>query len=310
MLRGIHKATSTWVGKGLMAVVMGGLIISFAIWGIGDIFRGFGQNSAIKIGKTEISIEQFRQFYTERLQQVSRQARRSISPEQARATGLDRQILGQLVAETALDEQAAALRLGVSNADIASRITDDPNFRGLNGKFDRTRFEQIIRDAGFTEARFVEEQRRVILRRQVAQSVSGEIHVPDAAMNALNQYQNEKRAIEYLTLGPAQAGDIPAPTPEVLDKFFEARKVLFRAPEYRKITLLTMSPATLAKPAAVTDADTKNYFEQHKASYGTPERRELRQIVFPNEQDAAAAKERIAKGASFRDNRQGARPQG
>ena len=42
MLRGIHKATSTWVGKALMAVIMGGLIISFAIWGIGDIFSGFG----------------------------------------------------------------------------------------------------------------------------------------------------------------------------------------------------------------------------------------------------------------------------
>ena len=75
MLRGIHKASSTWLGKAVMAVVMGGLIISFAIWGIGDIFRGFGANSAIKIGGTEISIEQFRQFYTERLQQIGRQAR-------------------------------------------------------------------------------------------------------------------------------------------------------------------------------------------------------------------------------------------
>ena len=116
-----------------MAVVMGGLIISFAIWGIGDIFRGFGQNSAIKIGKTEISIEQFRQFYTERLQQLSRQAGRQISPEQARGTGIDRQVLGQLVAETTLDEQAKALGLGISNAEIAGRITNDPNFRGLNG---------------------------------------------------------------------------------------------------------------------------------------------------------------------------------
>lgn len=33
MLRGIHKATSTWVGKAVMGVIMGGLIISFAIWG-------------------------------------------------------------------------------------------------------------------------------------------------------------------------------------------------------------------------------------------------------------------------------------
>ena len=148
----------------------------------------------------------------------------------------------------------------------------------------------------------------MILRRQIAQSISGEVHVSNAALNALNQFQNEKRAIEYLALGPAQAGDIPAPTPEALSTFFEARKVVFRAPEYRKITLLSMSPAALAKPGSVSDADAKSYFEQHKASYGAPERRELRQIVFPKPEDAAAAKE-IAKGASFRD-RQGTRPQG
>ena len=301
MLRGIHKATSNWFGKAVMAAVMGLLVVSFAIWGIGDIFRGFGLNSALKIGNTEISIEQFRQYYTERLQQLSRQVGRPITPDQARATGIDRQVLSQLVAETTLDEQAKALRLGIGNDEIASRITNDPSFRGLNGQFDRTRFVEIIRQAGFTEGRFVEEQRRVILRRQIALSIGGEFNVPVTAMAALNQYQNEKRAIEYLALGPAQAGDIPAPTPEVLSKFFEERKVLFRAPEYRKITLLSMSPADLAKPDAVSDADAKTYYEQHKASYGTPERRELHQIIFPNPEETAAAHERIAKGASFAD---------
>ncbi|HEY7997524.1 MAG TPA: SurA N-terminal domain-containing protein, partial [Pseudolabrys sp.] len=173
MLRGIHKASSTWLGRCIMAVIMGGLVVSFAIWGIGDIFRGFGLNSAIKIGKTEISTEQFRQFYNDRLQQLSRQAGRPISPDQARALGLDRQILSQLVAETTLDEQAKALRLGISNDEIANRITNDPSFRGVNGQFDRARFEAIIRQANFSEGRFVEEQRRVTLRRQIALSLSG-----------------------------------------------------------------------------------------------------------------------------------------
>ena len=69
-----------------MAVVMGGLVVSFAIWGIGDIFRGFGLNSAIKIGSTEISIDQFRQFYTDRLQQLGRQsAARSRPTRRARS---------------------------------------------------------------------------------------------------------------------------------------------------------------------------------------------------------------------------------
>jgi peptidyl-prolyl cis-trans isomerase D len=301
MLRGLHKASSTWLGKAVMAAVMGVIAISFAIWGIGDIFRGFGRNAVATIGGTEISIEQFRQFYNDRLQQLGRQAGRPITPDEARARGLDRQLLAQLVAETTIDEQAKQLRLGIDSAEIAKRITSDPSFRGANGQFDRQRFEQIIRQAGFSESRFIEEQRRSMLRRQLAQSVTGDLTVPATALAALNQYQNEKRQIEYVALEAAQAGDAPAPTPEVLNKYFDERKTLFRAPEYRNITLLSLAPSDLAKPDAVTDTDAKAYFEQHKDSYGKPEKREVRQIVFQKPEEAADARERITKGAKFDD---------
>src|SRR6201989_3296 len=301
MLRGIHKASSTWLGKALMAGVMGVLVISFAIWGIGDIFRGFGQNAVAEIGGTEISIDQFRQYYSDRLQQMGRQMGRPISPDQARALGLDRQILGQLVAEKTLDEQARKMHLGLSDDAIAKRISADPSFLGLNGQFDRNRFEMLIRQAGYTEQRFVDEQRSVLLRRQLAQTVSGDLPVPTTALRAINQYQNERLDIDYLTLGAAQAGDIPAPTQDELAKYFDARKVLFRAPEYRKITVLTLSPDTLAKADAVSDADARAFYDQNKASFGKPEQRELRQIIFPNEADAATARDRIAKGATFDD---------
>jgi len=284
-----------------MAAVMGVIAISFAIWGIGDIFRGFGRNAVATIGGTEISIEQFRQFYNDRLQQLGRQAGRPITPDEARARGLDRQLLAQLVAETTIDEQAKQLRLGIDSAEIAKRITSDPSFRGANGQFDRQRFEQIIRQAGFSESRFIEEQRRSMLRRQLAQSVTGDLKVPATALAALNQYQNEKRQIEYVALEAAQAGDVPAPTPEVLNKYFDERKTLFRAPEYRNITLLSLAPSDLAKPDAVTDTDAKAYFEQHKDSYGKPEKREVRQIVFQKPEEAADARERITKGAKFDD---------
>jgi peptidyl-prolyl cis-trans isomerase D len=301
MLRGIHKASSTWLGKAVMAAVMGVIAVSFAIWGIGDIFRGFGRNAVAMVGGTEISIEQFRQFYNDRLQQLGRQVGRPITPDEARARGLDRQLLAQLVAETTIDEQAKQLRLGIDNAEIAKRITSDPSFRGANGQFDRQRFEQIIRQAGFTESRFIEEQRRSMLRRQLAQSITGDLKVPATALAALNQYQNEKRQIEYVALEAAQAGDVPAPTPEVLNKYFDERKTLFRAPEYRNITLLSLAPSELAKPDAVTDAEAKAYFEQHKGSYGRPEKREVRQIVFQKPEEAAEARERITKGAKFDD---------
>ncbi|MGB8444581.1 MAG: peptidyl-prolyl cis-trans isomerase, partial [Pseudolabrys sp.] len=104
-----------------------------------------------------------------------------------------------------------------------------------------------------------------------------------------------------VTLGVAQAGEIPTPTPEELAKYFEERKALFRAPEFRKITVLSLTPGDLAKPDAVSDADAKAYYEQRKDNYGKPEKRELRQMAFPNEEDAAAARDRISKGATFDD---------
>ncbi len=85
MLRGMHKATSTWLGRAVLAVFFGLIAISFAIWGIGDIFRGFGRSTAAKVGGTEISVEQFRQNYNDRVQQLSRRVGRPITTDQARA---------------------------------------------------------------------------------------------------------------------------------------------------------------------------------------------------------------------------------
>ena len=73
---------------------------------------------------------------------------------------------------------------------FGQRIVTDQNFLGANGQFDRARFEQIIRQAGFTETRYVNEQRNVLLRRQIAQSISGDLRVPTAMLTAINQFQN------------------------------------------------------------------------------------------------------------------------
>ena len=299
MLRGIRKASANWLGRAVMGVVMTVLAASFAVWGINDIFRGFGRSTLAKIGGVEIPVEQFRQTYNDRLRQISSQMGRPLPPEQAKALGIDRQVLGELVAEAGLDQWARKMRLGLSDAEIVQRITDDPTFRGPTGKFDRGRFEQLLRNAGFSEQRFVSEQRRVMLRRQILDSFSGNLPVPKAWLEAVNQFQSEQRNIEYVTLGPAQAGEIPQPTADELGKYFEARKILFRAPEYRKIEVIAATPADLGKWMEISDADIKAAFEEHRSRYATPERRHVEQIVFPTIADAEAAEARLKDGLSF-----------
>jgi peptidyl-prolyl cis-trans isomerase D len=301
MLRGLRNASSNWLGKTIMAVVMGVLIISFGVWGIADIFRGFGQSTVATVGHTEISTEQFRQIYTDRLQQLSRQFGRPLTTDQARAFGLDRQVLQQTIAEAALDEEARRLGLGQSNAETMRVIFSDPNFQGTNGAFDPARFQATIRQFGYSEQRYLADQRKVSLRRQIAGTIAAGIEPPKVLIDALSRFQNEQRTIEYVKLDAAQAGTIDPPSPEALAGYFDEHKVQFRAPEYRKISFVVVNPEEVGKWSTISDEDAKKLFETRKDKLGTPEQREVSQIVFPNAEEARAARSRIAGGMSFDD---------
>jgi len=284
-----------------MSVVMGVLILSFAVWGIADIFKGFGQSTLAKIGKTEISTEQFRQIYTDKLQQLGRQFGRPLTMEQARAFGLDRQVLQQTIAEAALDEDARRMGLGQSDAEVMRIIYNDPNFKGLGGNFDPARFQATIRQYGYTEQRYLAEQRRVGLRRQIAGTISAGLEPPKLLIDALTRFQNEQRSVDYVRLDAAQAGTIEAPSPETLAAYFEDHKTQFRAPEYRKLSFIAVNPEEVGKWSEVSDEDAKKAFEQRRDRIGTPEKREVQQMVFPNAEEALAARGRITSGASFDD---------
>ncbi len=285
-----------------MAAVVGFLIISFGIWGIGDIFRnGFGVSTVAKVGRTELSIEQFRNRYNEQVQQFSRQIGRPISPSLAQSLGLEQQVLSQTVADMALDERARELRLGLSDDEIARQVTSNPAFRGANGQFDQATFLYRIRELGYTEPRFISELRREVVRHQIVGAVSSGLAPPKVTAEVLDRFRSEERSIDYVQIDAGKVGDVPAPTPEQLASYFEAHKFAFRAPEYRKVELLTVSQPDIAATLEISEEDAKQAYQDRLSQFGTPERRHVMQISFANADDAKRASERITGGLSFDD---------
>jgi peptidyl-prolyl cis-trans isomerase D len=210
-------------------------------------------------------------------------------------------VLQQTIAEAALDEEARRLGLGQSDAETMRMIVNDPNFKGVGGAFDPGRFQATIRQFGYTEQRYLAEQRKVSLRRQIAGTISAGLEPPKVLIEALSRFQNEQRSIEYVKLDAAHAGTIDPPSPETLAAYFDDHKTQFRAPEYRKIAFVVVNPEEIGKWASVSDEDAKKRFEERRGKLGTPERRQVSQIVFPNADEAAAARGRIASGLSFED---------
>jgi peptidyl-prolyl cis-trans isomerase D len=295
----MRKAGQTLVGKIIATVFFGALIVSFAIWGIGDIFRTTPASAVAEVGSTTITVDQVRNAYTNELQRLGRQFRTVISPEQARAFGLDQQVVSNLVTEAVMAEQAKQMGLSVSDQLVAASIMNNPAFKGADGQFNRAQFDQALRNIGLSEAGFVQEQRSAMARLHLAEAIAGDINVPVAAKEALHRFATERRAAAYILLTSAMAGDIPAPTADQLQSFFNERKSAFRAPEYRALSVMALDAAALAKPETVSETEARQAYEQQKSKYGTPERRTVQQITFPSQAEAEAAAAKIKEGTTF-----------
>jgi peptidyl-prolyl cis-trans isomerase D len=302
MLDGMRKATQGPIGKLVMAVLMGLLILSFAVWGVGDMLHGFTPDTVAKVGSTKISQQDYSNKLQTELYRLQRQLHQPLTPQQARALGLDAQVLDRMIDEAAFDESARKMGLAISDETIAKAVRDDPGLKGPDGKFDNGKFNEYLRDSGLSEAGFITQQRDVYLRQQMQYSLVEGLSAPKALTQALLDAQNQTRAISYFTLPPAAAGDIPPPSDETLKAYFTAHKAQWRAPEYRSFDELVVTPATLAKPDSVSDADALAQYDKDKATkYTVPETRKLQQIVFPSEAEAAEAAAKIKAGASFDD---------
>lgn len=295
MLDALRKGAGTWVAKLFIAL----LILSFAVWGISGFLTGVGQNTAASVGNMEVTLPDFERTYRQDLNRISQQFGRQLTLAEGASLGIPQQSLGKLVAEAAMNSTAEDLKLGISDEELATIIQSDPAFRGLNGRYDRNRLQQVLRSNGYTEDEFVVQRRLVAERAQISEGIVGGMTAPLAYLEALSAYGSETRTADYVLITEETIGEIADPSDDVLSAYFEEHMADFKAPEYRDISYIAITPADLAKPGDITEADARAEYERRKDDFFQPERRRLRQMTFQSEEDAKKAAAEIADGKSF-----------
>lgn len=298
MLDALRKAAGTWVAKLLLAV----LVVSFAIWGIsGQMMSGLGSQHVIEVGGTTVSMNEFRLAYDRQVQMLSQQFGTRLTREQAQALGIDQQVLGQLAAQAVLNEQARRLQLGVSQDKLRQIAHDDPSFQGADGKFDRERFEGILRQVGMTADQYLASTRQAAMREQITEAISDGMKAPDAFLRAYSLYQGEDRTVDYVVVARSLVEPIDEPAEPALKAWFEEKKKTYAAPEYRKIAFIKLDAEALADPSSISDEQVEKDYDQHIATYTTPEQRTIEQLAFPSEDAAKAAYASLSSGGRFED---------
>ena len=304
MLETMRNAAQGVVGKAIMTVVMGLIIVSFVIWGVGDMLRGFTASTVASVGGATISSQDFRYQFQRTLQQYQRRTRQPFTTDQARAMGIDRQVLQRMISEAALDVEAGKLGLSLSDDALRQLITSNPDFQDKTGAFDPQKFASLLRDNDLNERFYVSELKRNSLRQFIFSALATGVAAPKAVVNAEAAYSGQTRSADTFVLPASAAGDIPAPSEETLKAYYDDRKSNYRAPEYRAMDVVSLEPEALANPAEVSDADAEAAYAKVAGKdprYGAPEKRDIEQILFPNQAEADAAEAKIKAGASFDD---------
>jgi peptidyl-prolyl cis-trans isomerase D len=298
MLQAIRSRAGSYVVKILFAL----LILTFGIWGIGDIFRTRGTDTAVAtVGDQSIRAEELQTALRRALEQVSARFGSAIDLQQAKQLGLVDQTLAQLIDRSLIDQEAARLRLDVSDDLIRNVITANPSFRGSDGRFDRGLFAAVLAANNLTEDQYVALLRHDIPRNDLLHAVTAGAAAPQPVVDLLYRYRNEKRTAEIVALPTAGIPDVGQPSEDELKAFYEKHPELFRAPEYRGFTLASLDPSDFAKDIEIPEAKLKEEYDQRQDELQIPERRDVEQILAPTEEKAKEAEAALAAGKDWRE---------
>ena len=177
MIGAMRGKAVSWVVK-ILAVF---LILSFAVWGVGDVFQGRVENQTVaEVGETSIGFEQV-QAQLGRLLNIMRQR---VGPdfdlEQAAQLGLVDQTVEQIINGRLLELEAHRLNMTAGEDLIRQTIFADPRFRGPGNRFDRLAYQQVLQQEGMSEGTFVRAMQENILRQQITSALTASSHVPAA----------------------------------------------------------------------------------------------------------------------------------
>ncbi len=307
MLSFFRALLDTWAAR-LFFVV---LVAAFGLWGIGDVVRNVGHDTALAtVGSRKIEPPEFQDGYRRGLAEVQRMMGTKGEVTQAIRKTVADQTLDRLVMQDSIADEVDRLGLIVPDDTLRRAVFETPAFRGPSGAFDRNAFNAVLRNNNLTEGRFLELTRAGLAQQQLLGSVQTGIAAPQTLLNRVYSFEAETRAGEIVELPFAAAAPPPAPTDDDLQRQYENNPAIYSAPEYRRIKLVVLSPQTLARGVEVSDDEIKAYYDTHQPDYHTEEQRAADVIAAPDEATAQKLAAAWQAGADWASMQQAAKDSG
>jgi len=296
--------------KGWFAwIIVGLIIIPFALWGVHQYIGGGGDTSVAKVDGVEISQGQLQSAYLQQRQRLQQMFGGKLPPMFSDKM-IKSQVLQQLVEKQMLVQAASDNGLRIGDQTLAATIRGIGAFQD-DGKFSNERYRQLLGAQGMTPGMFEQRVRRDMLASQLTDSVNKTAFVTDTDVDNYLRLQQQHRTLGYLTVPVSKFKDEVKVSDKEVSDYYEKHAQDYMQPERVKVDYLELKLADLAAGIDVDEATMHERYEAHKINYRTPEQRKASHILIKVAKDAKpeavdAAREkveallaRIRKGEDF-----------
>ena len=297
MLSAIRSKASSLPVK----LLFGLLVIAFAIWGIGDIFRGRGSDTTVAtVGSRKIDQRELVQAInedSERLRGMFGGTRPD--PEQLKQLGIVDNALQRLINRDLVDLEIDHLGLALSNGAVSQAIRSNRAFQDEKGQFDPARYKAVLANQRMTVPQFESLLRGDMVRQHLSHALAIGVAPPPALVDTLYRSRAEHRIAEVATVPPSAAGDPGTPNDTELTAFYDQHKDAFRVAELRSFNVGQLLLDDVAAQIDVPEDKLREEYQARAAEFHTAEQRHLQQILLPDEAKAKDAEAQLAAGKNF-----------
>ena len=232
----------SFAGSFFIKVLMAFLVLSFGMWGIGDVLRqqGSGGNVA-SVGGQAITQNEFARGLRSEMENLRRMLGKQFSPDLAISLQIPEHVLQMMVQKKLLEEEGYDIGIIASDAEILRHITKSPAFLDDKGQFSKAQFDYALHRSGTTEKKYLDMLRSDIASEQLNDIFAAPLPRQDIAVRTLYQSREATRTASIYTIPANLAKAAGEPTAEQLDAYYKAHAAEFTIPEYRKLSYITIT---------------------------------------------------------------------
>ena len=269
------KVTSIFI-----KVLFGILILSFAIWGIGDIFLGNKDGEAvISIGDKEYNANYFLSAY----EKARRAMRLPPEYEDLVKPQIIESVKQSIIRNGLLSAETLNLNLVYGDTQLKKWVGRSEAFRDSSGKFDPELLRQALFNSGLSEADFFSSLREEMRNNQLISAVASSVSPPDILIEKIFKYRNEKRTVNIAEFTGETIVSLPEQSESDLRKLYTDTKSDYMAPVYRSVTYVHIDPKELAKDIMISEEAVAEEYDARRDELTIPGSRDLKQLIFSEE---------------------------